>query len=57
MSWKDIKQQAIINELDKLTPGQRKTIIADRYCLVCWQKHTFCDCMEKKDEKNDGNII
>lgn len=44
MGWKDIKRQAIINEMDKLFPGERRDIIKNRYCLRCWRKHEECEC-------------
>ena len=54
MSWKDVKQQAVIHELDKLSPEERKEIIENRYCLKCFKKHTFCECQEEEnDEKED----
>jgi hypothetical protein len=44
MGWKDIKKQAIINEMDKMFPGQRKEIITSRYCLKCWSTYDMCEC-------------
>jgi hypothetical protein len=48
MGWKNIKKQAIINELDKMLPGERKKTITDRYCIKCWRTYAGCECQKEE---------
>lgn len=48
-NWDNIKLQAIINQFDKLTPGKRKEIITNRYCLKCWRNIVDCECLDEEE--------
>lgn len=48
-----IKKQAVLKQLDNMTPGERKELISNTYCLKCWRGYSSCECIEEKGEEKD----